>query len=363
MNLPRREFLRLAAKAVTLPALTSIARAEPYPSRPVRIAALADPTAITPALIEGARKEGKVNFYTALDLQVSEKLGKTFEARYPGIAARIERSGAERVFQRINQERASRISNVDVACSTDAAHFLFWKRSGWLAPYLPMEATAHVPIEHIDPDGMYTTVCAWLIISGYNTKLVKPQDAPKSFADLLDPKWTGKMVKAHPAYSGGIMTATFLMVREFGWDYLEKLAKQRIMQVQSSVDPPRKILLGERAVMVDGTDYSIVQFKEQGQPVEAVYAAEGTPLITVPSGVFHDAPNPNAARLFQSFLFSLEAQQLLADTFALRSFHSLVKDKPGRTPLSAVKLMKSDPAAVEAQSEEIKSRYSKLFGV
>jgi iron(III) transport system substrate-binding protein len=290
-------------------------------------------------------------------------LGKTFEARHPGVAARIERSGAERVFQRIGQERASRINNVDVACSTDAAHFLSWKRSGWLAPYLPKEVAANFPTEHIDPDGLYATVCAWLIVIGYNTKLIKPQDAPKSFSDLLNPKWTGKMVKAHPAYSGGIMTATFLMVREFGWDYLEKLAKQRIMQVQSSVDPPRKIMLGERAVMVDGTDYSIVQLKEQGQPVEVVYAAEGSPLIDVSSGVFQDAPNPNAARLFQSFLFSLEAQQLLAETFALRSFHSLVKDKPGRTQLSDIKFMKSDPAAVEAQSEDIKSRYSKLFGV
>jgi iron(III) transport system substrate-binding protein len=360
MEFPHREFLRLAAGAATLSTFTSSARAEPPPFRPVRIATLAEPSAITPALVEAARKEGKVSFYSALDLQVSEKLGKTFEARYPGIAARIERSGAERVFQRINQERTSRINNVDVVCSTDGAHFLFWKRNGWLAPYLPKEVTANFPTEHIDPDGM--TACAWLIIIGYNTKLVKPQDAPKSFADLLNPRWTGKMVKAHPAYSGGIMTATFLMVREFGWEYLEKLAKQKIMQVQSSVDPPRKILLGERAVMIDRTDYSIVQLKEQGQPVEAVYAAEGSPLIIVPSGVFHDAPNPNAARLFQSFLFSLEAQQLLADTFALRSFHSLVKDKPGRAPLSDIKLMKSDPAAVEAQSEEIKSRYSKLFG-
>src|SRR6185369_16065311 len=108
--------------------------------------------------------------------------------------------------------------------------------------------------DQIDPDGMYATSCAWMEVIGYNTNLVKPEEAPKSFADLLDPKWVGKMVKAHPAYSGTIMTATFQIVREFGWQYLEKLAKQKVMQVQSSTDPPKKLALGERAVMADGNE-------------------------------------------------------------------------------------------------------------
>src|SRR4029077_10819765 len=93
---------------------------------------------------------------------------------------------------------------------------------------------------------------------GYNTELVKPEDAPKSFADLLDPKWAGKMVKAHPAYSGTIMTATFQIARELGWGYFEKLATQRVMQVQSSTDPPKKLALGERAIMADGNDTNII---------------------------------------------------------------------------------------------------------
>src|SRR6202021_2743146 len=99
---------------------------------------------------------------------------------------------------------------------------------------------------------------------------------------------------------------------------LEKMAQQRVMQVQSAADPPKKVQLGERAVMADGNDYNLVLLKDQGKPVEAVFAAEGSPLIIVPSGVFRSAPNPNAARLFQSFLFSAEAQQLLVDVFAHR---------------------------------------------
>jgi iron(III) transport system substrate-binding protein len=171
------------------------------------------------------------------------------------------------------------------------------------------------------------------------------------------------MVKAHPAYSGTIMTATFQIVREFGWQYLEKLAQQKVMQVQSSTDPPKKLALGERAVMADGNDYNLIQLKEAGQPVEVVYPAEGTPLVTGPSAVFASAPNPNAARLFQNWLHSLEAQQLLVDFARQHSVHPLAKEKPGARRLDEIKLWKDDPAGVEQMSEEIKARYAQIFKV
>jgi len=326
-------------------------------------AAAPPPSAVTPALIEAARKEGKVSFYTAIELNVAERLGKVFEAKYPGIAVRIERSGAERIFQRIDQEQSSRITAVDVANSTDPAHYLDWKKNDWLAPYLPEDVAKHYPADQIDPDGMHATSCAWMEVIGYNTNLVKREDAPKSYADLLDPRWMGKIVKGHPGYSGAILTATFVLARDLGWSYFEKLAQQKVMQVQSAADPPKKILLGERAVMADGNDYNLVLLKDQGQPVEVVYPAEGSPLIIVPSGIFRSAPNPNAARLFQSFFFSAEGQQLLVDGFAHRSFHAQIKEKAGHTPLASLKLLKADPAQVLAQSEEIKARYSRIFKV
>ena len=99
------------------------------------LAAAAPAAAITPALIEAAQKEGKLAFYTAMDLPVAEKLAKAFQAKYPGIEVRVERSGAERVFQRIGQEMSSNIHAVDVVNSADGAHFIVWKREGWLAPY------------------------------------------------------------------------------------------------------------------------------------------------------------------------------------------------------------------------------------
>src|SRR6202158_3493389 len=251
------------------------------------------PEAVTPALIEAAKREGQVIYYTSTDLPVAERIAKAFEARYSGIAVRVERTGAERVFQRIGQEYSSRIHAVDVVNSSDAAHFIVWKREGLLEPYLPEDVARYYPDDHKDADGTFASFRAWVCVIGYNTNMVKAEDAPRSYADLLDPKWMSKIVKAHPGYSGTIMTATYQMARDLGWEFLEERAKQKLMQVQSSADPPKKLALGERAVMADGNEYNMFQIKEKGGPVEIVYATEGTPLIVGPSGLFKNAPNPD----------------------------------------------------------------------
>jgi iron(III) transport system substrate-binding protein len=327
------------------------------------MAAAPPASAVTPALIEGAKKEGKAIWYTSVDLPLAEKVARAFETKYPGVAVRVERTGAERVFQRIGQEYASRIHAVDVVNSSDAAHLIVWKRDGILAPYVTEDIAKHYPPEHKDPDGQFASFRIFLCPVGYNTNLVNKEDAPKSFAELLDPKWIGKIVKAHPSYSGTILTATYQMSRDIGWSYFEKLAKQKIMQVQSASDPPKKLALGERAIMADGIEYGMFQLKETGRPVELVYPTEGTPLIIGPNAVFKNAPNPNAARLLQSYMFSRECQQLIVDAGGMRSAHALVKEKPGRTPLKDIKLMKDDASAVEKQSEAIKTRYTQIFKV
>src|SRR5215469_6344442 len=199
---------RTILKASGIAAVTAFAS-------PIRAAA-PEPTVVTPDLIEAARKEGKVAYYTSIDLPVAEPIAKAFEAKYPGISVRVERTGAERVFQRIGQEYASNIHAVDVVNSSDASHFIVWKRDGLLAPFVPEDVAKHYAAEQKDPDGQFASFRVALSVIGYNTNLVKAADAPKSFADLLDPKWAGKIVKGHPGFSGTIMTATFEMARDLG---------------------------------------------------------------------------------------------------------------------------------------------------
>jgi iron(III) transport system substrate-binding protein len=321
-QIKRRDVLK-GATALTA---TTVFASPTYAAAPA-------PEAITPALIEAAKKEGKCAFYTAMDLAFAERLGKTFEQKFPGIAVRVERSGAERVFTRIGQEYASNVHAVDVVNTADQSHCIVWKKNGWLAAYLPEEVAQHYDKSYYDPDGLHVTTRVLVSPFGINTGPVKMEDAPKSFADLLDPKWKGKMVKAHPAYSGTIMNATL------------------------------KIALGERAIMIDGAGYLVIRDKEAGKPVDVIYPAEGTPVATAPSAVFKAAPNPNAARLFYSWMHGREGQQILVDWARQYSPHKQTVEKPGVRKLADIKLMKEDPEGVEKAADEIKQKYAQVFKV
>src|ERR1700746_2128718 len=175
----RRDVLRGSTAIAAAGAFAAVTSAAPPAS------------AVTPQLIEAAKKEGKVVYYTSIDLPVAERIAKAFEAKYPGIAVRVERTGAERVFQRIGQEYSSRIYAVDAVNSSDAAHFIVWKRDGILQPFVPEDIAKHYKPNETDPDGQFAPFRVGLSVIAYNTNVVKKEDAPKSFADLLNPKWAG----------------------------------------------------------------------------------------------------------------------------------------------------------------------------
>ena len=329
------------------------------------LAALAAPAFAqdtTPAMVAAAEKEGKVVWYSSVDVKVAEGIAKLFREQYPKIEVDVERSGSERVFQRVNQEYQSNIKNVDVVNSSDASHFLFWKQQKMLAAHTPPDVKKFAP-QYRDPEGFYAVWRATLSPIAYNTNLVKEADAPKGYQDLLDPKWKGKLVKAHPSYSGTSLTGTFALSKALGWDYLEKRSKNGVQQLQSTTAPPKSIASGERAVQVDGNEYNLFIEIDNKSPVKIVYAAEGTPFVTSPTAIFAAAPHPNAARVFYTYLFSRDCQQLMTDSGNLRSFHKEVKAKSGHVALSDIKLLFSTPEELAVNAEDTKRRYLAAFGV
>ena len=111
------------------------------------------PISITPELVAAATKEGRVTYYTSVELKLAEQIARAFETRYPGIKVKVERTGAERVFQRIGQQYASRIYAVDTVNSSDAAHFITWKRDGLLEAVEPEDVARHYAPVYKDADG------------------------------------------------------------------------------------------------------------------------------------------------------------------------------------------------------------------
>jgi iron(III) transport system substrate-binding protein len=341
----RRDLLTAAA---ALPAFFSPAHAQLAWSK------------ATPDLIAAARQEGKVSHYTSDDLALATKLAKAFEEKYPGVKLQLERTGSERVYQRVSQEYASNVHVADVVTSADVSFIVAWKQQGMLTQYVPEEVMSW-PADARDKDGFYTLENFTLVVMGYNTRLVKPEDAPKTWTDLLDPKWRGKMAKGHPGYSGTIMNGTYALANLLGWEYFEKLGKQNVLQGQSAGDPPLRVAQGERAVMADAAESVVFRIQQQGAPLEIVYPTEGVPVVPVGMAMMKTPQNPNAARLLLHFLASREAQQIITDTGG-RSFHPEVKPQAHWRPLSWMKLIFNDPVALARDAESVKKRYTQYFG-
>jgi iron(III) transport system substrate-binding protein len=121
------------------------------------------PVPVTAELVEAATKERKVVFYTSIEAEVAQKLGKAFGATYPGITVQVERTGCERIFRRGEQEYASHIHSIDAFEANDVTHLLACKQQGWLAPYVPTDV-ARWPASARDADGLYAASRATLSV-------------------------------------------------------------------------------------------------------------------------------------------------------------------------------------------------------
>jgi iron(III) transport system substrate-binding protein len=312
-------------------------------------------------LVEAAKKEGKVVWYTSLALPSAEKVAKLFETAYPGIKVEVHRTGSQRILQRVMQELQANIKNVDVVHTSDAGHFVLLKEKKLLARHTP-PGVDRFPAGFKDKDGYYYGLRATVNVIAYNTQKISAADAPRTWKDLLDPKWKGRMVTAHPGYSGVIATHVLALVHLYGWEYFQTLAKNQLMLVQSAVDPAGVVASGERPVAVNGGDYTFYQSKKQGNPVEIVYPKEGVPLVVSPTAITSFAPHPNAARLFTDFGFTREVQQVMADSEGLYTGHPDVKYPADKPKLTDLRLLTAEPDELEKRNEEIKKRFVEFFG-
>jgi iron(III) transport system substrate-binding protein len=313
------------------------------------------------ALVQAARKEGTVLWYTSLALPSSTAIANAFKTKYTGIDVEVHRTGSQRVLQRVMQEAASGIKNADVIHTSDAGHFELLKDKGMLLKFTP-SGLEGFPAGFKDKDGFYYGMRATLSVIAYNPKIVAEKDAPKTWKDLLNSKWNGKEVSAHPGYSGIIMTHVLALVNVYGWDYFRDLAKNKLHLVQSANDPAGVVASGERPVGVNGAEYNYYKTLKQGNPIKIVYPKEGVPLVVSPVAIAKDAPHPNAAKLFTEFIFARETQQLLADKEGLYTGHPEVTYPTDKPKLKDLKLLAPNADELEKRNAEIKKKFVEYFG-
>ena len=314
------------------------------------------------ALHEAARKEGSLTYYTShYAAEVAEAFARQFTERYPGVACRVQRTTAQVGYQRLTQELKAGGPQCDVFASTDIGHFLELKSKGQLDHFTPANTATLLPaLRNVDPDGYFHATAVGVVAITYNTAKVRPEDAPRKWTDLIDPKWKNQVSVGHPAFSGTVGVWVWQLTDLYGWQYFEKL-KANNPQIGRSINDTLTMLRSGERLVAAGSANTSLEAKVKGDPIEIVYPEDGTVVFVSPSGIPKGAKNPNAARLFLEFMTSSQASRISVAHY-VESRHAEVTPTVGK-PLGSVKTLLPSAAKLHKGIPEIKERWRDTFGI
>ena len=290
--------------------------------------------AVDQALIDAARKEGSVVWYSTLIVnQIVRPMVAAFEAKYPGIKVEYSRASSSDVALKIaNEARAGRVQS-DLFDGSNTVFLL--RDSRLVAPYTP-EAVKDWPAELKSKDGTWTGLNLFYWTAAYNTNLVKPEDVPKTYADLLDPKWKGKIAWTYDPTPGGppgfVHNIVSTMGQEKGMEYLRAFAKQEPVTIPGA----QRVVLdhvisGEYPLCVMILNNHAAISIKAGAPVKWL---KMEPLLSTMSlvSITANGPHPNAARLMVEFMLSQEGQKIMAANDYIPAHPNVAASSPDLKP-------------------------------
>jgi iron(III) transport system substrate-binding protein len=308
-----------------------------------------------PALLESARKEGSLMIYSLLAVPDHSKIVDRFKQKYPFIDVSLIRPGAsERITARVMTEARAARHAVDII-GVSRLNMLHLIQRGLVMSYESPERR-QFDAAFKDKNGFWTAFYVNPEVMSYNTRLVPASAAPKTYQDLLDPRWKGKLVLEQTAVE---WFAALLQHwgEEKGLAYMRRLAGQDLKSINGNTLITQLIAAGEHEAAVSLNGPRVELTKRRGAPIEWV-ALDPTVVDIVTMGIAAHAPHPNAAKLYLNFVLSREIQEgLLEEQFVKPS---------GRTDVKSAFMAKMRGARVQFVSVDEKisdqwERYEKLF--
>jgi len=260
-------------------------------------------------VVSEAKKEGNLVFYGTMSSPDMVRVVKAFESKYPFVKVQTFRANSERVLNKILTEARAGSYFVD-AINLDGINGWVLKEKDMLQPHKSAETEAY-PEAFRDPSGLMPC-CLYIVtnVIGYNTNLVSKKDAPRGFADLLDPKWRGKL-GMDADESEWFSALISVWGKEKTVNFFRGIMKQKASLHRGHTLLAQLTAAGEFPVAVNVFGYRPLEMQSQGAPIEIVNA---DPVMSRPWGVFlaQRAPHPNAGRLFIDYVLSIEGQKGLA---------------------------------------------------
>ena len=310
-----------------------------------------------------AKEEGELTWYSVFwPSDRSEKHGALFSKAFPGIKVSVVRSTAQVAYQRLNQDLQASAANCDVYTTTDMGQFVALKDRAVLMPYrMKSIDLIDARFRNVDPDDAYQIVNATTVGLAYNTNKVKPEQAPKSWKDFIDPKWKSQSVVGHPGFSGFVGTWVVQMTKLYGWDYFEQLAELKPHVGRSIIDTVTVLVSGERSI--GASPMALAQRNaSQGNPIALSYPEEGSVLMISGAAIMKNTRHPNAAKLFMEFMYSLDTAGEDVEEFGL----PLRPDAPlpaGYKKLDEMKTIRPTIAEIIKGIPELTEKWRDTFGV
>ena len=263
----------------------------------------------------GARKEGKLVWYTAMIVdQTVRPLSDAFTKKYPYLKLEFWRGSSRQIIQKVTAEARARSVMGDVVEGSGLTESLI--KAGVVVPFTS-PTFADYPASYRHPDNLFAATRFRYIATGYNTKLVAPADVPQTYEDLLDPKWKGKMAWRAGADSGAfVLIANFLTTwgPEKTEAYLAKLSTQNIASVHGSNRMVvNRVMEGEYALALGASAHHPIISKLKGAPVDSVLM-EPVPAVNGAIQVVKGLKNPHATMLFVDFILGTEGQIILRES-------------------------------------------------
>lgn len=301
-------------------------------------------------LIEGAKKEGVVNLYTSMNVEDAKRIVAAFEKKY-GIKLNMWRGLSDEVSKRVIEEARAKRVEMDVTESNGPELELITREKltqPFYSPYLQELSSASIPAHK-----NWAATRFNFFVMGYNTKLVKPEEVPKTYEDLLNPKWKGQIaLEVRDAPWFGMFFK--LWGEQKASDYFDKLAKQNLQARKGHSVLVNVISAGEIAISPTVYNHNAEQLKKDGAPIDWKPL---DPAIAEPSGVLlaKNAKHPYASMLLIDFLISKDGQQIFADAGRIPSNTKI------ETKMNKFNFVMSDPSIQLDEFEKWDKLFQKLF--
>jgi iron(III) transport system substrate-binding protein len=319
----------------------------------LRMAAAADTVDV-----EAARREGKVTLYTSAPIAAAQKFATAFEQKF-GIKVELFRSGGTEVLRRFMMERDAGHIAADVLVTSDPAAAIDLAAKGLFVPFRPA-GLDQVPSALNDPDGNYVAQRVSLIAIYVRTDLIAATDVPRTWDDLVLPKYKGKLVMTDPSFTSLQVGVVAMMSKLRGWDYYEALNRNDVLIVPGNEQAVNLVKSGERPIAAGADAQYANEARHAGHPIQNIFPADGTFAIPAVTAVVKSAAHPNAARLLAEYQLSLEAERLWPPE-GIYAARTDVEPPAGSPAIASVKVIPMDFPYIQRATPAVKKKFHEIF--